>query len=586
MLTRIYFLMLFTIIPIFLFSQTFTKVTSGKIVNTLSDSRSVNWIDYNNDGFQDLMITNGPKDGENNMLYKNLANGSFEEVLGDPIVMDHMPSDGATWADMDNDGYIDCFVVNWYNKNNMFYKNNGDGSFTQIKTGPLVTDGGYSETAAWGDYDNDGLVDLYVTNSAGNNKNFLYHNNGGGTFTKITTGALVTDGHISRSINWTDLDNDGDLDVFVTNESAQNEDMYKNNGAGNFEHITTGPLYINGGNTMSSSFADFDNDGWQDVFLANDQGYLALFRNTGDGDFIKLTNDTIAKTIGRSFGSNWGDIDNDGDLDLFVTNAFGPQLQNFLFINKGDGTFTRDVSNTITKDTGWSYGCAFGDYDNDGFLDLAVANCYNAAQVNSVFHNNGNANHWLEIKCIGIKSNKSAIGAKIKLKAIINGKTVWQLREISAQSGYNGQNMLTTHFGLGADGHIDSIIILWPSGMIDIYTNIGKDKILTAYEGQSLSSINDKNQATNVALFSYPNPFKNDTTIEFDIPETSHIDLEIYDMKGNLVKSLLKHTQCQGKQLLHWDGRNNSTNKVDSGIYLLVLKDQNHTMTQKINLVR
>ena len=586
MLIRIYFLMLFTIIPIFLFSQTFTKITSGKIVNTPSDSRSVNWIDYNNDGFQDLMITNGPKDGENNMLYKNLANGSFEVVVADPIVMDHMPSDGATWADMDNDGFIDCFVVNWYNKNNMFYKNNGDGSFTQIKTGSLVTDGGYSETASWGDYDNDGFVDLYVTNSAGSNKNFLYHNNGGGSFTKITTGAQVTDGHISRSINWTDFDNDGDLDAFVANESAQNEDMYKNNGSGNFEHITSGPLYTNGGNTMSSSFADYDNDGWQDVFLANDQGYLGIFRNTGDGNFIKITNDTIAKTIGRSFGSNWGDIDNDGDLDLFVTNAFGPILQNFLFINNGDGTFTRDASNTITKDTGWSYGCAFGDYDNDGFLDLAVANCYNAAQINSVFHNNGNANHWLEIKCIGIKSNKSAIGAKVKLKATINGKTVWQLREISAQSGYNGQNMLTTHFGLGADGTIDSIIILWPSGMADIYTNIERDKILKAFEGQSLSSTKDKYQGANAVLFTYPNPFQNDTSIEFEIPETRQIDLEIYDMKGNLVKSLIKQTQCQGKQLLHWDGRNNDKTKLDTGIYLLVLKDQNHTMTQKISLIR
>ncbi len=586
MFIRIYLLMLLTIFPLFLFSQSFTKITTGSIVNTLSDSRCVNWIDYNNDGWQDIMITNGPQNGENNMLYKNRGDGTFEEVTGDPIVMDHMPSDGATWADMDNDGFIDCFVVNWYNKNNMFYKNNGNGTFTQIKTGPLVTDGGYSETASWGDYDNDGLVDLYVTNSEGNFKNFLYHNNGGGTFTKITTGALVTDAHTSRSINWIDYDNDGDLDAFVSNESNQNEDLYRNNGGGVFEHITGGPLLTNGGNTMSSSFADYDNDGWQDVFLANDQGNLGLFRNTGNGNFIKITNDTIAKTVGRSFGCSWGDIDNDGDLDLFVTNAFGPILQNYLFINNGDGTFTRDANNVITQDTGWSYGCAFGDYDNDGFLDLCVANCLSAAQANSLFHNNGNSNHWIEIKCIGVESNKSAIGAKVKVKAIINGKAVWQLREISAQSSYNGQNMLTTHFGLGAVGIIDSVKIEWPSGIIDIYKNTGHDKILTAIEGQSLSNTRELSQAFTKVFFSYPNPFKNDSAIEFELIENAYVDLDIYDLNGNIVKTLLKKNYSNGRQIINWDGTNNNDKRMSSGVYFLVLKESNHTMTKKITIVR
>jgi len=573
---RIYFLMLFTIIPIWLFGQSFTKITTGSIVTTPSDSRSVNWIDYNNDGWQDVMITNGPELGENNMLYKNKGDGTFEAVTGDPIVLDHMPSDGATWADIDNDGFIDCFVVNWYNKNNMFYKNNGNGSFTQIKTGSLVNDGGYSETASWGDYDNDGLVDLYVTNSAGSNKNFLYHNNGGGTFTKITSGALVTDAHVSRSINWTDYDNDGDLDAFVSNEVNQNEDLYRNNGAGSFEHITGGALITNAGNTMSSSFGDYNNDGWQDVFLANDQGYLALFKNTGAGGFIKITNDTITKTFGRSFGSNWGDIDNDGDLDLFVTNAFGPILQNF----------TRDAANTITEEIGWSYGCAFGDYDNDGFLDLCVANCQNAAQENSLFHNNGNANHWVEIKCIGVQSNKSAIGTKVKVKAIINGKPVWQLREISAQSGYNGQNMLTTHFGLASDGLLDSVRIEWPSGIVDIYKGVDKDKILTAVEGQSLTAIKEIVKPFTKLFLSYPNPFKNDTVIEFELIDNANVDLEIYDMKGNLIKTLLMNNYSKGQNQIKWNGTKDNGKMLGSGVYFLILKEGDHTMTKKISIVR
>jgi hypothetical protein len=148
-------------------AQTFTKITTGPVVNTAGDSRSVNWIDYNNDGYPDLMISNGPAIGQNNFLYLNNGVGGFTAVTGDPIVSDLSPSDGATWADVDNDGNIDCFVVNYYNIDNLFYINNGSSSFTQNTSAIISADAGYSETGSWGDYDNDGLVDLYVCNSGG-----------------------------------------------------------------------------------------------------------------------------------------------------------------------------------------------------------------------------------------------------------------------------------------------------------------------------------------------------------------------------------------------------------------------------------
>jgi len=148
-------------------AQFFTKITTGPLVNSPGDSRSVNWVDINNDGFMDCMITNGPSGGQNNKVFLNNGAGGFTTITNDTIVKDNKPSDGATWADINNDGDMDCFVVNWYNVNNMLYSNNGSGAFTQISSGPPVNDFGYSETAAWGDYDNDGLVDLYVTNSWG-----------------------------------------------------------------------------------------------------------------------------------------------------------------------------------------------------------------------------------------------------------------------------------------------------------------------------------------------------------------------------------------------------------------------------------
>ena len=149
------------------FGQTFTKITSGPVVTSPADSRSVNWVDVNNDGFVDLFISNGKAGGQNNMYYINNGDRTFTRVTNDIIVLDNKPSDGATFADSDNDGDLDAFVVNWYNQDNLFYTNDGTGIFTQITSTPVVTSGGYSETASWGDYDGDGLLDLYITRSGG-----------------------------------------------------------------------------------------------------------------------------------------------------------------------------------------------------------------------------------------------------------------------------------------------------------------------------------------------------------------------------------------------------------------------------------
>ncbi|MEO5572174.1 MAG: FG-GAP-like repeat-containing protein [Bacteroidia bacterium] len=496
------------------FSQTFTKITTGAIVNTPGDSRSVNWIDVNADGFIDCMITNGPAGGQNNFLYINNGAGGFTMVTNDTIVADHQPSDGATWADTDNDGDPDCYVANWYQTNNLFYTDNGTGTFTQL-AGAVVVSGGFCETASWGDYDSDGLVDLYVTNSAGLNKNLLFHNDGNNSFTKITSGAAVNDINDSRCVNWTDADLDGDLDLFVTNESSEDEIMYRNDGGGAFTKLTAGALLTNAGNTMSSSWADYDNDGDLDVFLSNDGSSNALFRNNGNFIFTKITGDTVSNTNAHSLSSAWSDIDNDGDLDLFVTNSFyTTSLQlNFLYFNNGNGSFTRVNNTAPATDSSWSYGCGFGDYDNDGFEDLAVA----TVRFNSVdppdllYHNDGNSNNWITITLVGTTTNKSAIGTKIRVKALINGVPVWQMREISAQTSYCGQNDLRAHFGLGNATVIDSIKVEWLSGTVENYAVISTDQFITITEGQGITGIVQHSPGNDFAVF--PNPAKGMITV-------------------------------------------------------------------------
>lgn len=559
-------------------AQYFSKITNTPISTHIGDSRSVNWIDVNNDNQVDCFISNGLSGGQNNSLYINTGSGTFSLVTTDSITIDNKPSDGATFSDVDNDGDIDAFVVNWYNVNNLFYLNNGNGNFTKINSQILSNDLGYSETAAWGDYDKDGLVDLYVTNSAGIKKNYLYHNNGNANFTKVTVGDIVNDAFFSRNINWVDIDNDADLDVFVTNENNQNETIYRNDGAENFTKLTGSSLLLDGGNTNSSSWADIDNDGDLDVFLANDLSYNGLFKNSGNFNFTKIISDTVAKTPSRSFSSAWSDIDNDGDLDLFVTNSFanGSKLVNYFYLNDGTGNFSRNTTDVITQDSAWSYGCAFGDYDNDGFEDLTVATCrFNGVDYGDfLYHNNTNSNHWITVKLIGTISNKSAIGTKVKIKSFINGNPVWQMREISSQSSYCGQNDLRVHFGLGNGALVDSLKIEWPLGLTETYTNISSKQFLTYYEGAATVNIKESDRKLNDVLSIFPNPAYNEITLKLNKQEFHKGDvITLINSQGK--QEFQHHVVHHEKEILI------KIPKLIFGVYFIHLKKNNKTFDIK-----
>ena len=234
----------------------------------------------------------------------------------------------------------------------MLYTNNGSGDFTEVTNSPVVLDTNGTETASWEDYDADGFLDLYATMSDVPVLNKLYHNNGDGTFTEITTGVQSTDARVSRCVNWTDTDMDGDLDLFVTNESNQNENLYLNNGAGAFTALTGSPLVTASAHTMSSSWGDYDNDGDLDVFLANSNNTNRLFRNDGGNVFAEVLGQPMSTDANCSFSSNWVDVDNDADLDLFVTNAYcPPPLFNYLYLNDGAGNFVRQMTDVVATDT-------------------------------------------------------------------------------------------------------------------------------------------------------------------------------------------------------------------------------------------
>ncbi|MCM2271272.1 MAG: FG-GAP-like repeat-containing protein [candidate division Zixibacteria bacterium] len=461
----------------------FTPVTTGPVVTDGGDSRSVNFIDYDNDGNLDLLITNGPNPGQVDFLYKGNGDGTFARIINSPIATVSAASDGGTFGDYDNDGDEDCYVATWWGQLNLFHINNGDGTFTQESGSEITSDNDYSEAATWVDYDQDGFLDLQVCNSAGALQNQLYHNDGDGTFTRVLTGLIATDGFKSRVGAWADYDNDGDQDCYVANEGNQNNNLYQNNGDGTFTKVTTGPPVTDGGQSFSASWGDYDNDGDFDLTVANSVSQTnLLYRNDG-GTFTRITGSPVTTLASWSVSTAWGDIDNDGDLDLFITNAFGSlDDNNLLYTNNGDGTFVREFDDSTATDVGWSYGCAFGDVDKDGDLDLAVARCQNANENNSLYLNNGNSNHWLIVDLQALISNRSAIGTRVRVKATINGIPTWQMREVSSQSGYSGQNQMDPHFGLGDATTIDSIIVTWPSGFVTIVENVAADQYLAVTE--------------------------------------------------------------------------------------------------------
>jgi hypothetical protein len=248
-------------------------------------------------------------------------------------------------------------------------------------------------------------------------------------------------------------------------------------------------------NGEGCAWGDYDNDGWLDLCVGNFYGENnSLFHNNRDGTFTKITNSIVALDGGTTKGVAWGDYDNDGWLDLFVSNLgpFDPRTfqnlgkePNFLYHNNGDGTFTKIASGSLVNELGNCGGAAWGDYDNDGFLDLFVANGFFVTNANNVlYRNNGNSNSWLNLRLIGTVSNRSAIGAKVRVLATIRGKTFWQLREISGGSSFGSQNDMRANFGLGDATNTDIVRIEWPSGLVQTMTNVPAKQFLTVFEHQ------------------------------------------------------------------------------------------------------
>ena len=591
----IFALMFFIFISADSFSQNFVKVTdtSNPIVTDIFSGTyfGTSWVDVDNDGKLDLFVNR-------KAIYKNLGGGSFTQT--GTGLQNQTGNLSNTWADYNNDGYIDCWVTSTGASNSFLYKNNGDGSFSKITSGE-IGDSAYNTGwgCAWGDYDNDGYTDLII--AAANNfgvvfhPNRLYHNSGDGSFTRVNMPGLTDTLAPFTVPSWNDYDQDGDMDLFIgtgPGGSAAVDCLYKNmlkeTGTATLIRLNLPPLTTDLVDGQIWNLIDYDNDGDLDAFLTNYASSIPnnLYKNN-NGTYEKMTEaqvGSIVSDLGLFLTNLWGDFNNDGFIDCFVTRQGGPASY---YNNNGNGTFTRIDSTPVAQNTG-NYGATAGDYDNNGSLDLYVTG---STDSKGLYRNDlANGNKWINIKCIGggpqsNLSNKSAIGTKVKAKATINGVSHWQYREVSSQNSFNSMNMLNVHMGFGNASVIDSLVIIWPRGLKETYTNVSLNSFYKATEGQGIVS-----GISNGSIYlpegfklnqNYPNPFNPVTNLEFGIPRPGFVSLKIYDMLGKEVATLVNSNLASGSYKYDFDG-----SALSSGTYFYTLKANEFIETKKMLLLK
>ncbi len=507
-----------------------TDGNSGKRLFNEQYGSGGGFFDYDNDGYLDIYLINAcpqlkPMNNPipTNLLYRNNRNGTFTDITHSAGVGDSRYGVGATVGDYDNDGDIDVYLTNF--GTNALYRNNGDATFTDVAQTANVDEHNWGTSCAFADMDNDGFLELYVSNYANYTPetdtpcyrhgvsvycgprtyppqaDSLYHNNGDGTFILQSTFANIPPSH-ALGVAIGDIDNDGDADVYVVNDQDFNY-LFQNRGDGTFEEVglLAGVSCSDTGKAeagMGVAFADYDNDGRIDATVSNFQNETnTVYRNEGDNFFIDTTVLTgIAEHTHRYLG--WGigffDYDNDGHKDIFVANGHtmdniaevdsattAPQ-QNLLFRNLGNGQF---ANVTELMGSGFalrkvSRAAAFGDYDNDGDIDILVTNWNQTADL--LRNEGGNNNNWIQILAVGTQSNRSAIGARIKLVA----GELTQYAEIQSSGSYLAFSDLRAHFGLKNAHTVDLVEIRWPSGKIDTATKLSVNQRFIAVEGQQI----------------------------------------------------------------------------------------------------
>ena len=593
-----------SVLMLFCFCQfLFSQVAFVNVQHEIGDQfrvypNATSWGDIDNDGDLDVYLTMGSKYG-NDLMINDLSNsGVF--IWADTSMAHAIKTSGprcGLLADIENDGDLDIFAIgqdyqNWLLVNKLVETDSLWFEDISEQTGVIHFEEAYYN-ASMADYNNDGLLDIFVCglSSDGWNPSLLFKNTS--TVDEISFEEVAMDvglysllGVSMTAASWADYDNDGDQDVLLITSSVNPFFLYRNEGNDTFTEVTADAgLGTSFGNERSALWADYDNDGDLDLFIGRkweseldpDMDICQFFSNDGDGTFTEAAN---ARISGKVFwGSANGDYDNDGDIDLHLLNSEG---DDYMLRNDGNFVFTdvaADIGLTKVESAGgWGLidiedrgGQTWADWDADGDLDLLLPGG-NGSQVPYLMQNDGgNSNNWLEIKLTGVTSNRSAVGTRV----IVRSGDLRQIREVCMGSGYLAGPTTDVHVGLAQQATVDSLIIKWPSGTIDELINVSANQILSITEGSSPSGVTSDKPAiaSDFALYqNFPNPFNPSTRISYQLKKSAHVRLTIYDISGREIKTLVNNNCPEGNASILWDGTNNTGNIVATGIYIYKLQ--------------
>ncbi len=605
MKVKILLITLFIVVQIFnINSQTYTNVARQiGIIATYYDDYYIpgggaGFADYDNDGDIDLIIagrTHFIVYRNDNGIYTDVTNQSGISFNGDCLK-------SVVWGDYNNDGWRDIYLTSWYSGSRL-YKNNGNTTFTNVSSssGISMPFTYQTTTAAWGDINRDGFLDLYIGNygnieGAGEQPNFLYKNNGNGTFTDITTISGAKDSALKKplAIVIFDYNMDGWQDIYLAMDKNQRSTLFKNLGNGFFQDVTYFSNTMCFFDAMGIAVGDYNHDGLLDMHVSNGPPGNATFKNNGNGTFTNVavqTNTTINK---ECWGVSFVDYDNDGWCDLYATASAGIDMCDVLYRNNRNNTFSNIGFSIGIRDSTFSYGTAKGDYNNDGYPDLCVTM---SRDSNAHFYrNNGGSNNWIKLKCIGVQSNKDAIGTIVTAYAggMINRQV------ILGGSSYLSSDDVELIFGLGNAIKADSIVINWTNGIVDRSYNIQKNGRYTAIEGSGvigITPISSEIPEMYSLYQNYPNPFNPSTKIKFSKPlrkesfgpsplsesgdKGGFITIIIYDAIGREVTTLVNEQLNPGIYEVNWNAAN-----FPSGVYIYKLSSGSFTDSKKMVLVK
>lgn len=548
-----------------IYSQTAFQDQANSLGANLSSGNTflgngLSFFDFDNDGWDDLTIATSATD---NVRFLKNINGSFVEQTFGGLAFNY-ETKSVTWVDFDNDGDNDLFVTS-ATVGNKLLENQGNMVFQDITaTTGMLENNIYTYGASWGDYDNDGFLDVFLSNRTELVTNKLYKNDGDGTFTDATVQAGIDlNASFSFCSAFLDINNDGYQDIYVSNDKTDNANkLYKNNGDGTFLDISESSgtdILID---AMSVTVGDYNSDGFFDIYVTNNPNGNYLFKNNGNETFTNVAGFTGTRFNSIGWGASFLDADNDRDIDLYVSGQLNGTEGDFLpaafYENIGSTSFVLRNS-FFPGDTGSSYSNAVGDINNDGLMDLAVTNNNNE---NIFLWKNVSVNsfNWIKLKLVGTQSNLNAIGTKIEIS--INGAK--QYRYTFCGDGYLSQSGSRVHFGTGNETVIDYIKINWPSGIEEIFYEVETNQTLTVVEDDDTLQVD---YVSNHENFIYPNPVQN----ELHIKSTKKItDIMVMNMLGQI---LIKNSFLINNQL--------NISALASGHYILSFTAENSILKKK-----